>query len=139
MAPTPAEQQAPRAAGRPAQRYGEQPRSRRGVLVAALVTAAVVVAGLGWVAWGMLQPAAEGEVGTYEVVDATRVDYVLEATRPVGTTAVCTVEAIGAGYGQVGIVDVTVPPSDTLVTRQRLSMATSERASAVAVRACRLL
>lgn len=126
---------------RPAARYGDRPERprRRGVVVlVAIVAAAVVLAGLGWVSWGMLQPQAEGEVGTFDVVDATRADFVLEVTRPAGTTAVCTVEALGEGFAQVGVLEVTVEPSDDRVTRVPTSIATSAIASVVSVRTCRL-
>lgn len=138
MAPTPAAERAPQVAARPADRYGDRRRSRRGVTIVAVVCAVLVAAGLGAVAWGMLQPSADAEVGTFAVVDDGHVELVLEVTRPVGTTAVCTIEALGGGFGQVGIVDVTVEPADTRVTQVPVTMATSERATVVDVRTCRL-
>lgn len=131
---------APRPA-RPADRYGDrppQPRRRAVVIAVAVVAGVLVAAGLGWVAWGMLQPQAEGEVGTFDVVDDTHADFTLDVTRPVGTTAVCTVEALGAGFSQVGVLDVVVEPADTRVTQVETTIRTSAIASVVSVRSCRL-
>lgn len=116
--------------------------SRRTVVVAAVVCALVAAVFLGWVAWGMLQPRADGEVGLFEATHEGGVDgveLVLEVTRPVGSTAVCTIEALGEGFTQVGLVDVTVEPADTQVTRVQVTMATSEPARLAMVRSCRLL
>ena len=126
---------------RPADRYGDRPvrPRRRGVLVlVAAVAAALVAAGLGWVAWGMLQPQAEGEVGTFDVIDETGASFVLEVTRPVGSTAVCTVEALGEGFAQVGLLEVTIEPGDDRVSRVETTIATSAIASMVSVRGCEL-
>lgn len=124
---------------RPAGRYGEPARTgRRRVPIVAVVAALVAAVGLGWVSWGMLQPSAEGEVGLFTAVDDGHVELVLEVTRPVGRTAVCTVEALGAGHGQVGILDVVVEPAETRVSRVHLTMATSEPATVAMVRTCEL-
>lgn len=135
---------APEASGHPVDsrgRYGERerPLSRRWVVVVASVCGVLAAAGFGWVAWGMLQPQAEAEVGRFTVVDETRVDVSLDVTRPVGSTAVCTIEALGAGFAQVGLLDVTVEPADTSVTSVPVSVATSELATVAMVRNCRLL
>lgn len=141
MAPSPAPQTAAatsRAAVRPSDRYGDRPRSRRPLVALTVLGALLVAAGLAWVSWGMLQPSAEGEVGTYRVVDDATVELVLEVTRPAGTTAVCTIEALGSGFGQVGIADVTVPPAEAQVSTVSVTLATSERANAAQVRNCHL-
>ena len=125
---------------RPAARYGDRPpRPRRRVPLVAVVVGLVAVVAFAWVSWGMLQPSAEGEVGVFTAVDDGHVELVLEVTRPVGSTAVCTLEAVGSGFGQVGIVDVTVAPADTQVSRVHLTMATSETATIAMVKRCDLL
>jgi hypothetical protein len=139
MAPSPAPGST-RERVRPAGRYGEKPPRPRGTLrVAAIVVGLLAAVGLGWVAWGMLQPSAEGEVGVFTAVDDGHVELVLEVTRPVGTTAVCTIEALGAGFGQVGVLDVEVAPADSQVSRVHLRMATTERASVAMVRSCSIV
>lgn len=139
MAPPPA---APAStARRPADRYGERPTSRRGLVAIAVACALVAAVALGWVAWGMLQPRAEGEVGLFEATESAEgdgVELVLEVTRPVGTTAVCTIEALGAGFSLVGLVDVTVDAAEEQVSQVRVTMATSEPATVAMVRSCRL-
>ncbi|WP_156251764.1 DUF4307 domain-containing protein [Pseudactinotalea terrae] len=138
MAPSPAPGST-REHVRPAGRYGEKPARPGGSLrVAAVVVGLVAAVGLGWVAWGMMQPSAEGEVGLFTAVDDGHVELVLEVTRPVGATAVCTIEALGGGFGQVGIVDVEVEPADSQVSRVALTMATTERASIAMVRSCEI-
>ena len=125
---------------RPADRYGERPsRSRRRVPIVAIAVGLVAAVGLGWVSWGMLQPSAEGEVGVFTAVDDGHVELILEVTRPVGRTAVCTLEAVGTGFGQVGILDVTVEPADTQVSRVHLTMATSQIATIAMVKRCDLI
>jgi len=109
------------------------------VPLVAVVVGLVAVVAFAWVSWGMLQPSAEGEVGVFTAVDDGHVELVLEVTRPVGSTAVCTLEAVGSGFGQVGIVDVTVAPADTQVSRVHLTMATSETATIAMVKRCDLL
>lgn len=123
----------------PAGRYDQRPAtSPARVRMLAIVLALVAAIGLGWVAWGMLQPSAEGEVGLFTAVDDGHVELTLEVTRPVGTTAVCTIEALGGGFGQVGFVEVVVDPADTQVSRVQVTMLTSERASIAMVRSCEL-
>ncbi len=120
------------------ERYGARPSRRRPVTIAVVVGAIVVAVALGWVAWGMLQPRADGEVGRFEVVGDERVDLVLEVTRPVGRTAVCTVEALGAGFAQVGLADIVVDPATTAFSQVEVSIATSASATVATVRSCRL-
>lgn len=139
MASTPAAQTSPGAASLMRERYGARPTRRRPLRVAAIVCAVVAAIGFGYVSWGMLQPTAEAEVSRYEVVDAGEVTLILEVTRPVGRTAVCTVEALGGGFSQVGLLEVTIEPADTAVSQIPVTIATSERATVATTRSCRLL
>jgi hypothetical protein len=140
IADTPAADQSLPRPERPVARYGAPPRPRRRRVVVVAVCCAVLAAvGLGWVVVGMLQPRAEGEVGVFDVIDSAHADFVLEVTRPPDRTAVCTVEALGEGFGQVGLIDVTVEPSDAQVVRVGSTIATSTTASVVTVTSCRLL
>jgi hypothetical protein len=122
-----------------ARRYGTRPRSRRPFVALVVALAVVAVAGVSWVAWGMLQPRADAEVSSFRVQDDAEVALVLDVTRPIGSTAVCTVEALGAGFSQVGLLDVEVPPATTAFSQVDVAMATSEVATVADVRSCRLL
>lgn len=134
---------APPAAGTPsrtsetmAQRYGSRGTSRRQVRIVAIACAVVAAIGLGWVAWGMLAPSAEGDVSRFTVVDETSIDVVLEVTRPVGRTAVCTIEVLGDGFAQVGLADIRVEPAPTSVSVVQVPIATSAQATVAVVRSC---
>lgn len=133
---------APPAAGTPSrtsetmlQRYG-RPGSPSRVRIVAIACAAVAATGLGWVAWGMLAPGAEGEVSRFTVTDETSVAVVLEVTRPTGRTAVCTVEVLGDGFAQVGLADIRVEPAQTSVSVVEVPVATSAPATVAVVRSC---
>lgn len=139
MASTPAAQTALGDSERVRARYAVLPPRRRPLALVATVCAVIAAIGFGWVAWGMLQPQAEGEVGRFHVVDATEVTLVLEVTRPEGRRAVCTIEALGAGFSQVGLLEVEVEPAETSVSQFPLSMATSAEATVATVRGCRLI
>ncbi|MFV0426697.1 MAG: DUF4307 domain-containing protein [Beutenbergiaceae bacterium] len=120
-------------------RYGTN--SRTGLKPLWLVAAVSAVIGLGalvWLAWGASQPQANGEVTNFQVVDDRQVEVMVEVTRPVGREGVCTLEALGDGFAQVGLLDVTLEPSDGAVVQIPVTMATSELATVAVVRSCRL-
>jgi hypothetical protein len=127
---------APTAAELRARRYGERPRTRRPFVVVVIVAAVLATAVVVWIAVGLVRPQASGDAPAYTVRGVDEIDVRLEVTRPPGTTATCTVEALGNGFGQVGLLDVTVPPGTNRVAQVRVSLATSERAHAVVVRDC---
>lgn len=127
---------APTAAELRARRYGERPRSRRPFVVLVVVVSLVATAVVVWVAVGLVRPQASGDAPAFTVVGVDEVEVRLEVTRPPGTTAACTLEALGNGFGQVGLLDVTVPPSQNRVAQLGVTLRTSERANAVVVRDC---
>lgn len=124
-----------------AARYGEtaSPRQRRlrtrlVVVVAAVLGAAVVV----WLAIGVLQPDVTSQDVGFTVRDETSVEVVFDVHLPPGARATCTVEALSSGFGQVGLVDVEVGPTDRSPVRVRVDVATSELAATGIVRDCAL-
>lgn len=120
------------------QRYGKPSSSRRPLWVVVIVCGILGVAALSWLAWDMLQPTATGEVARFEVVDDRQVDFILEVTRPIGEPGVCTIEALGDGFAQVGLLEKDLEPATSAVIEVPLTIATSERATVAVVRECRL-
>ncbi|MFV0253008.1 MAG: DUF4307 domain-containing protein [Beutenbergiaceae bacterium] len=120
-------------------RYGRsESGSKRVVWLVAAACAVLGAAALAWLAWGELQPRATGEVTQFQVLDSARVQVVLEVTRPVGQAGACTIEALGDGFAQVGLLDVALPASEGAVVEVQVTVATSEPATVAVVRSCQL-
>ena len=122
----------------PAGRYGPEPTAarRRLTVVAIAVLAAVglavvVVIGLRYAC----EPVRHKVVG-FDVVDSERVDVTFELSMDPGTTARCTIDALAESYAQVGTLDVTVGPVDTLESRWTATVATSELATTGVIESC---
>jgi hypothetical protein len=138
---TTAPQPAPGVPSRPpAGRYGPEPSAARrrlavvAIALAALVgLAVVVVIGIRYAS----EPVRHDVVG-FDVVDSERVDVTFSLSMDPGTTARCTVDALAESYAQVGTVDVTVGPVETLESRWTVSVATSELATTGVVESCRV-
>jgi hypothetical protein len=139
---TTAPQPAPGVPARPpAGRYGPEPSARRrrlavvALVVAALVGLAVVVV----VGIRVASVPVRQDVVGFDVVDSERVDVTFEVSMEPGTAARCTVDALADSYAQVGTVDVTVGPVETLESRWTVSVATSELATTGVVESCRVV
>lgn len=136
---TTAPQPAPGVPARPpAGRYGPEPSAaRRRLAVVAIVVAAVVGLAVVLVIGVRFanQPVRHDMVG-FDVVSSERIDVTFQVSMQPGTTARCTIDALAASYAQVGAVDVTVGPVDTLESRWTVTVATSELATTGVVESC---
>lgn len=120
-------------------RYGKPASSsNRPLWVVAGVSIVVGIIVLAWMAWGELQPRATGSITQFQVLDDARVQATLEVTRPVGQEGVCTLEALGDGFAQVGLVDIALPAAEGAIEQVEVIVATSEPATVIEVRSCRL-
>jgi hypothetical protein len=139
---TTAPQPAPGTPARPpAGRYGPEPTVRRRRLAIAAIAALAVVGLAVVVAIGIRfasEPVRHKLVG-FDVVDSERVDVTFEVSMEPGTVAECTVDTMADSYAQVGTLDVTVGPVDTLESRWTVSVATSELATTGVVESCRVV
>ncbi|ACQ79337.1 hypothetical protein Bcav_1077 [Beutenbergia cavernae DSM 12333] len=116
-----------------AERYGapRDPRRTRRLLV--VVVAALVVLGGVAVTWVALAQ-ARVEIRTrdvgYEIISDERTDITFDVIRSDPSTTVrCAAQALDRGFGQVGVAEVVVGPSDRTATRVTVEVATIQRAS----------
>lgn len=124
------------AAARP-DRYGTPRRlGRRGAAVLVAVAIAAGVAWAAWVAWSDTDYRLTWTDVSFDVVDEGTTLVTFEVNRNPGVTVVCTVRALNAGYTEVGLVDVTVPPATARGSRAEARVPTSERAVAGTVKDC---
>ncbi|MBZ2196602.1 DUF4307 domain-containing protein [Occultella gossypii] len=124
-----------------ADRYGRRPdggarRLRARVLIGVL--AAVGIAVLVWIAVDMFAPSVDSRDVGFHVVDSESVRVTFDVTKPAERSAVCTLEALSTGYGQVGLLEVEIGPQPADTVRITSEVATSELATTGLVRACTL-
>ncbi|MFC8599510.1 MULTISPECIES: DUF4307 domain-containing protein [unclassified Isoptericola] len=124
----------------PADRYGTRPQ-RRGIGTGGKVAiAAALAAGVGLAAWFSVEQnrrdPVEVDVVSFDVRDAEQVDVTFQVHMPVGTTAVCEVEALAPSYAQVGTLDVPVGPSKEITSTYTVTLRTSEKATTAVVESC---
>jgi hypothetical protein len=121
----------------PAGRYGPPPRTgRRPLVVVALVVTAAVV--LGWILWVVIEsrsPVHWTDVG-FVIVSDQRVDVTYDVHKDAGATVTCTLRALDEGKGTVGTADVVIGPTRTDVTRRTDTVRTSALAVTGIVRTC---
>ncbi|PZR54295.1 DUF4307 domain-containing protein [Xylanimonas oleitrophica] len=114
------------------------PGLSRGAKAAAAAAIAVAVAAVAWIAASQHQQnPVTGDVVSYRVVSAEEVEIDFQVSMPVGTTAVCTVEAMSSSFAQVGTMDVEVGPSETRTSRYSVTLRTSQQADTGVVEGCR--
>ncbi len=122
---------------RPADRYGAPRRTLtpRGwaAVVGAVVVVAVVVAA--WWAWATRDAVVWRDLA-FDVRDATTTQVSFQVTMDPGTVAVCTVRALSEAFAEVGLVDVTVGPSDERTVGAVATVPTSELATTGTVKGC---
>ncbi|WP_165962764.1 DUF4307 domain-containing protein [Occultella glacieicola] len=122
-----------------ADRYGRRTagggrRLRARILIAALAVAGIAV--LAWIAVDMFAPSVESRDVGFHVVDSESVRVTFDVTKPAERSAVCTLEALSTGYGQVGLLQVEIGPQVADTVRITAEVATSEEATTGLVRAC---
>lgn len=122
----------------PAGRYGPEPdarsRVRRRVWIAVGVLVAVGL--LAFVTRGLLANPVHWSDYGYKVVDDGHVQVTFDVTKPRGTAATCTVQALSQSFAQVGVQSVTVPAGGESTVRLTVDVATAERAVTGNVATC---
>ncbi|MBI9114717.1 DUF4307 domain-containing protein [Sanguibacter suaedae] len=132
-------QHGPDDAARLADRYGapRAPRRRTLVVVGAILLACGV-AGAAWLAFGPSDDGVRGKTFGFSVLSSEEVEIRFDVAKPQDATVVCTLDAMNAGYAQVGTKDVTIGPSDAPERRYTTTIATSEEAVTAVVDSCRI-
>ncbi|HLS13810.1 MAG TPA: DUF4307 domain-containing protein [Beutenbergiaceae bacterium] len=132
----------PAAAALLAERYGKAPTPRQRRRLVWIIAAAVAVVGLAvgsWIVIDQLRPSVTAQEVGFVVHDETSIEIILDVTMPPGERAECTVEALDAQWGLVGLLEAEVGPMTEWVNRVHIDVATSARASSGVVQSCTLL
>ena len=122
----------------PAGRYGPAPgTARRRAVIGISVLAAAATAVVLWLGVGaMTAPVTWKDVG-YDVVSDGEVEIVFDVVRyDPGAVVQCRVQALNRHYAQVGVVTADVAPGDRAAQRERVTVATTERAVTGLVESC---
>lgn len=132
----------PAAAALLAERYGKAPTPLQRRRLVWIIAAAVAVVGLAvgaWIVIDHLRPSVTAQEVGFVVHDETSIEVILDVTMPPGERAECTVEALDAQWGLVGLLETEVGPMTEWVNRVHIDVATSAPASSGVVRSCTLL
>lgn len=127
-----------RAVDLPVGRYGPPPGTgRRRAVIGIAALAVVATAVVAWLGFGtMTKPVTWKDVG-YDVVSDGEVEIVFDVVRrDPGAAVQCRVQALNRHYAQVGVVTVPVAPGDRAAQRERVTVATTERAVTGLVESC---
>ena len=139
--PSPPSPQTP--AERMAQRYGRRPAApwwRRPLPLAAAVAAGLLfVAYLVWVALASTAERAEPTLISYRVLDDTRIEARYTLAKEGSTAVRCTLQALDAGKGEVGVLEEEFGPTGETLLESRPVVRTTGRAVTVVVRSCTVL
>ncbi|MGC0273657.1 DUF4307 domain-containing protein [Pseudactinotalea sp. Z1739] len=126
-----------------AERYGPVRDARRGrrTMWILAVTVAVLAGAFGlWVATDRLAPSVSTqEISFFVAPDQASVEVLFEITMPPGEQADCTIEALDANFGQVGLLDTRLGPFQDRVNQVRVPVATSAAPVTGIVRSCELV
>lgn len=89
-----------------------------------------------WVAVNQLRPGVSTQEVGFVVHDEQTIDVIFDITMPVGAQAHCTIEALDARFGQVGLLDTDIGPMPDQVNRITIEVTTSAPAVTGVVRSC---
>jgi Domain of unknown function (DUF4307) len=119
------------------ERYGTPPRWSR--LIAVVVVALLVTAGVAWVIWAGLahsNPPVSAQMRSYEVRNAHATDITLVIDRSDGDPVQCEVYAQGQDRAVVGERTIDVPAGDPGTTTVNATITTVSRAVSGVLRSC---
>ncbi|MPV88119.1 DUF4307 domain-containing protein [Georgenia ruanii] len=123
-----------------AARYGRPAQGRRGVIVAAVVAALVVVAALAWQATtAMNRTSVHTEDLGFTVQDATHVTVRFNLVTDPGTTVRCTLTALNDTFTEVGFKEVVIGPVRAARTAHEADVTTTEPAVTGSVQSCEIV
>lgn len=124
-----------------AARYGRRPaHNRRGVIVAAVVAALVVLAALAWQASGGLNRTAVNtqDLG-FTVNDGSSVTVRFNLLTEPGATVRCTLNALNDTFTEVGFKEVVIGPVRAARTAHEAEVTTTEPAVTGSVKSCEVV
>jgi hypothetical protein len=119
------------------ERYGKPPAWSR--LIAVVIAALLVTAGVAWVIWAGLahsSPPVSAQLRTYEVRNAHATDVTLVIERSDGDAVVCRVYAQSENRTIVGERTIDVPAGDPGTTTVEATIETERRAVSGALESC---
>ena len=73
---------------------------------------------------------------SYHVIDDRTVDVTYLVSRPTGRDVTCVIRAMDKGFGTVGLLEVTIPGSDSRSVKLTTRVHTTTRAVTGVVRSC---
>ena len=119
------------------ERYGKPPRWSR--LIAVVVVALLVTAGVAWVIWAGLahsNPPVSAQLQSYEVRNPHATDITLAVERRDGDAVECLVYAQSENRTIVGERTIVVPAGDPGTTTVEATIETERRAVSGALQSC---
>lgn len=120
-----------------AQRYGERKSNPRRNRILTIVGVAVLTLIAAWFGFANYSPLSFKDLG-YRVLSDYRIEVDFELTRPVGSVAICSVEALNNSFAQVGWIELILPAAEQSTTRNTVTLNTTELAVTGLVDECRL-
>ncbi len=123
-------------------RYGRRPGapgSRRGLIVAAVLAAALVIAGIVWQATSLAGTTVHTEGVGFTVQDPTRTTVRFNLITDKGATVRCTLTALNTNFTQVGFREVVIGPVPAAVTAHEVDVTTTELATTGSVSTCEVV
>lgn len=120
-----------------AQRYGERKSNPRRNRILTIVGVAVLTLIAAWFGFANYSPLSFKDLG-YRVLSDYRIEVDFELTRPVGSVAICSVEALNNSFAQVGWIELILPAVEQSTARNTVTLNTTELAVTGLVDECRL-